>query len=1171
MRLTQLKLSGFKSFVDPTSINVPGKLVGVVGPNGCGKSNIIDAVRWVLGESRAAALRGDSMQDVIFNGSSLRKPVARASVELTFDNSLGKAAGQWSQYAEISVKRVLQRDGESSYYINNTHVRRRDVQDIFLGTGLGPRAYAIIEQGMISRIIEAKPEDLRVFLEEAAGVSKYKERRRETEHRLSDTRDNLARVDDICQELGAQIEKLEKQAEVARQFNELNTERLHKQNLLSLLRRNEAQVEAQRHVREIERTGTELEAETARLREIETQLEHSRVEHYAAGDALNAAQGALYNANTEVSRLEAEIRFVSETRQRIETQLAQLRAQQEAGARQEAELREAEGMWEARTAQAHERVEAAGRNLGDEAARLPQAEQVYREAQARLAEQREQIAATDRAIQLEQAHLAHADRVLQGLLAREERLLVERAELIAPDPAQISELDQQLAESDAELSRQSALLSQVEGARAGVETSRTMAQDRLQFLEREISALDGKLLTLQKIQSQVEENGQINEWIARHTLGERPRLWQMIRVEPGWETAVESVLREKLHALELSDPETLQRLFDDPPPAKVSAFTGGEPAPMPSGHGLRPLAELVQPLQAGAAAVLSAWLSDCYAVEGIPALAARMALDSRAVLVNREGHQFGRYGVTFHAPDPLDTGILARQREIEVLAAEARTMSETIERARQELFQFEQALTEHDEGLAALRAAGEALRQRHHERQLDHLRLMQDRQRYAERSAQVERELGEIGQQKTAEQATRTASESSLVEQGLVLESVRARFIEVQSAHDGAALALEAQRRTLQQAERESQAAAFAEKECSSKIGEIDRSLQALLEQTQIGVQQIESLQAELSSLHDEGLRELLQQALVVRVACEQALTAARTRQEDMGNQLRAAEEARMTSEQKLQPLRDRIVELRLKEQAARINFEQFAAQLAEAGADEEALLATLKEGQRASPLQGEITRLANAIAELGAINMAALDELAANQERKQYLDAQAADLREALETLDGAIRKIDRETRDLLQATFDTVNGHFGQMFPALFGGGEARLSMTGEEVLDCGVLVMARPPGKKNSTIHLLSGGEKALTAIALVFSMFQLNPAPFCLLDEVDAPLDDSNTERFCDLVRKMSQQTQFLFISHNKLTMEMASQLIGVTMQEQGVSRVVAVDIEEALKLREEVAA
>ncbi|OGA18046.1 MAG: chromosome segregation protein SMC [Betaproteobacteria bacterium RIFCSPLOWO2_02_FULL_63_19] len=1171
MRLTHLKLSGFKSFVDPTSISVPGRLVGVVGPNGCGKSNIIDAVRWVLGESRASALRGDSMQDVIFNGTSLRNPVARASVELVFDNSMGKAVGQWSQYAEISVKRVLQRDGESSYFINNTHVRRRDVHDIFLGTGLGPRAYAIIEQGMISRIIEAKPEDLRVFLEEAAGISKYKERRRETEHRLADTRENLARVDDIRLELGIQIDKLEKQAEVARKFNELNAERLKKQSLLWLLRRNEAKAEAERHSRDIARTETELEAETARLREIENQLEKARVEHYASGDALGAAQGALYSANAEASRLEAEIRYVTETRQRLESQLTHLRAQQEAGSRQQAELRDAATMWQTRTVQARERGAAAAVQLGEEAQRLPESERVHSDAQMRLAQQHEAIAGTERAIQLEETHLAHAERVLQGLTTRQERLFAERAELLAPDPAQIEQVDRDLARSDRELHRQSEVLAQVESARDGVESGRAAAQDRVQTLERELSAIDAKLLTLQQIQGRVEENGQINDWIDRHQLGAHARLWQTIRVEPGWESAVESVLREKLHALQIEDEEALQRLIDDPPPAKVSAFTAGPAGPLLQEYGLRALAELVTPTGSGAGAVLASWLHDCFAVEGVPAYSLRQQLHPRVLLVNRDGHQFACHGVSFHAADPSDTGILARQREIEFLAGEARGLVESIDRARRELESLEQALAEHDEGLSALRAAGAALRQRHHERQLEHVKLTQGQERYAARNQQIERELEEIGQQMESEESARSASQTRLEDQRLAMAVLDEQLAHIKAAHDATGQALEAQRRALQQAEREVQETVYAEKECTNKIGEIERSLQSLLDQSRAGIEQIDGISRELADLHDEGLRKSLQQALQSRLSCEQALSAARARQDDTANQVRAQEEARATTERKLQPLRDRIGELRLKEQAARINCEQFSEQLAEAGTDEDALEAMLREGQKAAALQGEITRLANAIAELGAINMAALDELVTSQERKQFLDAQAADLAEALQTLDSAIRKIDRETRELLRSTFDAVNEHFSRLFPALFGGGDARLIMTGEEILDAGVQVMARPPGKKNTTIHLLSGGEKALAAIALIFSMFQLNPAPFCLLDEVDAPLDDTNTERFCELVRKMSQQTQFVFISHNKLTMEMAGQLIGVTMQEQGVSRVVAVDIEEALKLTEEEAA
>ena len=1171
MRLTQIKLAGFKSFVDPTSVNVPGQLVGVVGPNGCGKSNVIDAVRWVLGESRASALRGDSMQDVIFNGSSLRKPVARASVELFFDNSLGRAAGQWSQYAEISVKRVLQRDGESSYFINNTHVRRRDVQDIFLGTGLGPRAYAIIEQGMISRIIEAKPEELRVFLEEAAGVSKYKERRRETEHRLADTRENLARVGDIRQELGGQIERLEKQAEVARRYNELSAERTLKQNLLWLLRRNDADAEAQRHAREIERGTTELEAEMAQLREIERELEQARSDHYAAGDTLSSAQGELYGANADVSRLETEIRFVADTRQRLEAQLAQMQAQRDAGQQSDAELREAARSWQAKLEQSREGLERSRRKLAEEQAKLPKMEQAFRLLQGRFAGERERIAQAEQAFQVEQTHLAHAGKTLQGLESREERLLAERAELIAPDSQLRTSLDRDLVQSSAELSRQEALLAQVETARATVDQHRQAATDRLQILERELSALEGRLLALQNIQNQVEENGQIQNWIERHGLASRPRLWQKIRVEAGWEAAVESALRDRLHAMEMSDPELLQRLLDDPPPAKVSAFIPGPDAKPERERGLKPLADYVVALEPAVSGVIAAWLASYYAVEGVPRLMARMELSPQAVLVNREGHQFNRFGVSFHAPDPADTGILARQREIEGLGAEARRRQDEIEKKREELSVLGGSLAEHDEGLAKLRVAGATLKQRHHERQLENLKLAQGLERYEERSRQIEGELREIAAQKTQEQAGQAAAEASLERHQHEIDELYRKLELIQQDHDAGEESLQAQRNALQQAEREVQEASFIEKECLSKINEINRSSHVLLEQIQGSAQSLDQLQAELDALNDQALRTHLQQGLAARVAREQALAGARSRQEEIAAGLRSAEEARLACEQKLQPLRDRIAELKLKEQAARISFDQFAQQLREAGADEAALAAAMREGQKAAPLQGEITRLTNALAELGAINMAALEELTANQERKQFLDAQAADLAAALETLEGAIRRIDRETRGLLQSTFDAVNRHFGAMFPALFGGGEANLIMTGEEILDCGVQVMAHPPGKKNTTIHLLSGGEKALTAIALVFSFFQLNPAPFCLLDEVDAPLDDANTGRFCDLVEKMSGQTQFLFISHNKITMEMAHQLIGITMQERGVSRVVAVDIEEALKLREEPAA
>jgi chromosome segregation protein len=1171
VRLTQIKLAGFKSFVDPTHIGVPGQLVGVVGPNGCGKSNIIDAVRWVLGESKASALRGESMQDVIFNGSALRKPVARASVELVFDNSLGKAAGQWSQYAEISVKRVLTRDGDSSYLINNTHVRRRDIQDIFLGTGVGPRAYAIIEQGMISRVIEARPEELRVFLEEAAGVSKYKERRRETENRLEDTRENLARVDDIRRELETQIEKLTHQAEVARTYKALAEQATLKQHILWLMRKQDAEAEAQKHLREVERATNELEAETARLRGIESGLEALRADHYRSGDAVNAAQGEFYGINADVSRLESEIRFVGETRQRLETQAAQLALQLEQWQRQRGELEDALAMWQERRSGAAGRVDEAHALVADEQARLPEFEEAFRSMQARVADARDAIARVEQAFRLEQNTLSHLGKVLQQLESREERLAAERTALAEPDPAQIADLEGRIADADAEIAGATDRVEALQEALPVLEAARAAALARLQEVEREASQLEGRLAALEAIQARVEENGEISEWLDRHGLAALPRLWQKITVEPGWEQAVESILRERLHALELADPDVLQRLLDDPPPAKVSLFGSGAGAAAPSAGEHRPLADLVKYSDPGARALVEDWLSGCHAYDGTPRLMTRLALAAGTVLVNRDGHQFTRFGVSFHGPDSGDAGILARQREIEGLAAERATFDARLADAGRVRESADSQLGARRDDIDALQLQIAGLRDRRHELELEHLRLVEGSERVRSRGDQIGAELAEIRAQKQAELGHQAAGEANLERHQAEIDALYESFEDVRRSHDDAARAQEAQRQAIQRAELAAREAEFAARECDAKIGEIERGIGGLAEQLATAAERAEQARLELATLEDESLREQLQVALAQRGEREQVLADARNLHEDLGQRLRLSEEERLSCEQRLGPLRERIGELRLKEQAARLNFEQLSQQLAEAGADEGAVAARIEKGMRPNALAADITRLHQEMSDLGAINMAALEELAASAERKHFLDAQATDLAQALDTLESAIRRIDRETREMLQQTFDEANRHFAQLFPTLFGGGEAKLVMTGDEILNAGVEVRAQPPGKRNASIHLLSGGEKALTATALIFSLFQLNPAPFCLLDEVDAPLDDTNTERFCNLVRKMSDQTQFLFISHNKITMELAEQLIGVTMQEQGVSRVVAVDMEEALRMKEAQAA
>jgi len=1146
---------------------VPGQRVGVVGPNGCGKSNVIDAVRWVLGETRASALRGDSMQDVIFNGSVNRSPLARAAVELAFDNSLGRAAGQWSQYAEISVRRVLQRDGESNYYINGTHVRRRDITDMFLGTGLGPRAYAIIEQGMISRVIEAKPEELRVFLEEAAGISKYKERRKETETRLADTRENLARITDIRIELAAQIEKLDAQSQVATRYQELQRDLQLKQHLLWYLRRRDAGNERERHAAELTRVGNELEAENAQARSLESRLESARSAHYQAGDAMNAAQAALYAANSEVAKHESELRHAEETRQRLEKQDTERRAQLGTWREQRSHLTQALHMWAARAGTAKQRVADTRARQEAESARLPQAEQAFRSEQERLAEARSQLIQAESRLQLEQANRTHLQRAAEALGQRRERLQAELQALIEPEAAVLAEMQSRVAQIDEALREAQARLDALQAECAALQDAAAQAAEALGAAQREHAAAEAQLATLRQIQAETENNVPLREWLERQGLGSAERLWQKLRIDAGWETAVEAVLRERLHALQA---DAIDRELGERPPAKASIFQAAAHLASPAGDGV-PLASKVHVVDNAIGGALADWLAGVFAIEATPDAAARAQLPAGAVLVNRQGDQFTRYTASYHAPDSADAGLLARQAEIEALDERCAELGRQLEAAGRTVEQAEAERLEREAALDEARLEIGRQEQARHDAEIESLKLAQAEERYRERSAQLRAEEEELAAEADERHAALEACEAAAERIGGEIAAARERLEQCRNAYIAAETALAEQRKLVQQAEREAQDAIFGERECGSKIVEVDNSVRLIDQQIERADQEVARLAEELAADPIPAVRQALDAAVEARLACEKTLAGARNTVEAAAGALREIEEARLAIEARVAPLREKQGELRLKEQAASLNYEQYATQLREAGADEAVLASAAEDAPRPSALQGEITRLAQQINELGAVNLAAVEELRTSRERKSYLDSQASDLEEAIGTLEDAIRRIDRETRELLRETFDSVNRHFGSLFPSLFGGGEAKLIMTGEEILDAGVQVMAQPPGKRNSSIHLLSGGEKALTAIALVFSLFQLNPAPFCLLDEVDAPLDDSNTVRFCELVRKMSAQTQFLFISHNKITMELAEQLIGVTMPESGVSRVVAVDIDEALRMREELAA
>jgi chromosome segregation protein len=1166
MRLTRLKLAGFKSFVDPTNIALPGQLVGVVGPNGCGKSNVIDSVRWVLGESKASELRGESMQDVIFNGSGSRKPVSRAAVELVFDNTLGRLSGQWSQYAELSVKRLLTRAGQSEYYINNLHVRRKDVTDLFLGTGLGPRAYAIIGQGTISRIIEAKPDELRVFLEEAAGVTRYKERRKETGHRLADTRENLTRVEDIRCELAAQMERLEGQAGVARQYRAYSDELTRKQQLLWLLRRNEAQLERERLTREVEQAGTALEAQNAVLRELEARLEEAREAHFAASDGVHAAQGELFAANAEVARLEAEIRHRRESQREYETRLAQLTADRQNWQQQAEKLAGEERRWQDLLALADERVEHGQLRLEAQQERSPLAEDSHAAARQDASRQRAEIVQAEQRLHVEQANRGHAQRSLQSVAGRRERLLLERQALPHADAGELSEKQEELLELRAAISvaldEQTALQ---QGLPAREQQRRELLAE-VQHAQKERTEATARRNALQQLQQRLQANGKLEDWLRRHGLQNGQALWKSLHVEAGWEAAVEAVLRERLGALPADAADAAWST--DRPASKLTLLlplAGATAGDVLAGETLLARIRCDSPQSS---AILGDWLGEVLTAPDLEAaLALRGDLSASACCVTPGGDLINRQSVTLFAPDSGEHGLLERQREIDGLAAVIGEREETLVQAQARLGEVEQSLQDSQQTLQESRQQLGILQNEAHALQVETLKLAQARERCSERQAQIDDNLAELAGEEENESERLFIADEAIDVHSEQLRQLQNLMQAAQTLFEQAEGALREQREQLAGCERELREAEFSQRECGNKLQELASGRALASQQLARVLEELRRCEENATALQADDLEPRLQAALDHRVAREHALASARDGLEMATNGLRALDEQRLKAEQSLEPLRNRIGELKLKEQAAALNVEQAALQLAEVKADEPSLVGEL-DGLRAAPLQGAITSLQRSIDALGAVNLAALDELEAARERKGYLDAQSEDLTQAMETLENAIRRIDRETRDLLQSTYDAVNRSFGELFPALFGGGEARLIMTGEEILDAGLQVMAQPPGKKNSTIHLLSGGEKALTAIALVFSMFQLNPAPFCLLDEVDAPLDDTNTERFCSMVRRMSTNTQFLFISHNKITMEMAQQLVGVTMQESGVSRIVEVDMEEALRMREQ---
>ncbi|OWY37948.1 chromosome segregation protein SMC [Xenophilus sp. AP218F] len=1158
MRLTHIKLSGFKSFVDPTSIAVPGQLVAVIGPNGCGKSNVIDAVRWVLGESSAKQLRGESMQDVIFNGSSTRKPVSRASVELVFDNADGQLTGPWGQYSEVSIKRVLTRQGESSYYINNQQARRRDITDLFLGTGVGARGYAVIEQGMISRIIEARPEELRAYLEEAAGVSKYKERRRETENRLSDTRANLERIADLQQELERQVERLSEQAEVAAQYHDLKGALTHKQNLLALARREEA-ARNEAHARgELSRIETEEAALEAAVTHLDTELEMVRESHFAASDAVHEAQQRLFDANAQLARMEEAQRHREQNRQRVERELAGVRSERQQLADNRAQVEAELDEWLPRREEAQMRQEEAQMALEDGADELPTAEAEFRAKDQLLSQLTAQQANLTRERDLSRQKIEHLQRGMQQLDGREAALARELSDLNLPEPAALAAAQDEAARAKSALEAVRARLVADEAKLADLAAEREKLDEQLTRQRTELARAEAEASALAALLEREAAGEQLAGWLERQRLSGAPQLWQALTVEPRWQTALEAMLGERLAT-------RAGGLPDQPPPAALTLIDGQTAVVAPR----RDWPSLLQQIQAAAPfdAALADWLAGVYLADDLSAaLARREELAAGECLLTPEGHRVSAVSVSYHAEASGD-GVMARKAQLD--AARERVAALTPEIGQlQRKRESQQSLA----GMLAEAVRGQKssltrLEAELNAATLEHVKLDQAARQGAARLTAIEAERARIRDERQLARDGVAEAEVLGEEAALTLEELSLQLEELRLERLNAETGLQLVRNKARDAERILHEIRLELSSAEQKAAELARRARELNERDQQLQERLETLAEEAEVVEEAVPEEALQLALAERDARDAQLAETRDRLNGLTERLRELTQRQHDSNAALPALRQARSDWLLKHQEARLAMERFAEELAQADADEAALLADLSEGVKPNALAAEIARLARALEGLGAVNLAALQELEEAKKRGEYLGSQSEDLTQAMATLEEAIAKIDGETREMLQDTYDAVNAKMREFFPTLFGGGRAELVLTGEDLLDAGVQIIAQPPGKKNSTIHLLSGGEKALTAMSLVFSLFSLNPAPFCLLDEVDAPLDDANTSRFCDLVKQMSERTQFLYISHNRLTMEMAEQLVGVTMQEQGVSRIVAVDIVEALKMRE----
>ncbi len=1167
MRLKSIKLAGFKSFVDPTTVAIKSNLVAVVGPNGSGKSNIIDAVRWVMGESSAKYLRGESMTDVIFNGSSGRKPAAHASIELTFDNTEGRLGGQYSSYNELSIKREVTRDGQSNYYLNGTRCRRKDIKDIFLGTGLGPRSYAIIMQDTISRLIEAKPEDFRAYIEEVAGISKYKERRHETELRIKHTRENLERLNDVRGELESQLNRLDRQAKAAERFKILKQdERVIKAQLYALQWSVfDQQLQQQQYI--ILESETELEAAIATIRRIDADYEEKRESQITANDQVNEAQANYYKIGAEISRLEQSKQHQQERLVQLTEDYHQINenfSMSNEQLQQDTEslllLKQESEILLPKLATAKEQAELAQEQLAA-------VEDTLHEWQLNWDVFNEHSQQARQTAQVEQTRIQHLQQKKQEINSRFSQLQLEQKNIQIDDEDETVILLQNNVVTTEQ--QQEELQHQLDDVRQGIHTAREALQHTQQQIDEKRNAdqqARGKFASLEALQEAAlrQKDDSVIKWLQQHSLNDNQRLAETLKVKSGWEKAVETVLGNFLEAVCIDDITSITNYISELKHGNLmfvdkQALTKVNSDQQPS------LADYVE-----ASATIKAVLAMIKPVETLQeAVTILPELAASQSIITKDGIWLGAGWLRVAHGQNNKVGVIERQKEISELKEKLQLLQQTI-------IELEQQRLEQQQSLQQLEIQREDIQ----------LQLRQISVKLAELQATLKSKQAEIKQQKdryqsliqsintAKEQMTGTETALSLAETNFNEANIaaeadaleREKLIAVRETYRAK---MDNQRQFVREYKDTAHELALRYESVSTQLNNVQQNI----ERNKQTVAHLSARKTELEALlenADKPVHELKQQLEILlekQLYSEKSLVEARQKLASIDFDMRELTNQRHEGEAKTDKLRNQLEQKRMSLENVKVRRSTMEEQLQQMDFELETVIKELPAEAEENSWQSQLESIEHRINRLGPINLAAIDEFKEVSERKVYLDAQNEDLEKALQTLEAAISKIDKETRQKFKETFDKVNGYFEALFPKIFGGGSANLELTGEDLLETGITVMARPPGKKNSTIHLLSGGEKALTALALVFSMFQINPAPFCMLDEVDAPLDDVNVGRYCNLVKEMSKEVQFVFISHNKLAIEMGDHLIGVTMREPGVSRLVAVDVQEAVEMAE----